>query len=142
MFSAKCNTWTDGTECGFATAGTDLCFQLQGWAMVSTSEDAIVLSQPQLSNDGDGEIGSDSDEGRILSDEEKAAREQIGKYLSELIAQIGSRLEQEAEMVTDIDGTADWVIPVAIALGAVAIVFAFAVIIATVWNLRRGVEFF
>lgn len=136
----KCTKWSPGTECGLSTSGTDLCFQLRGWRAASTNDDALILTAPQLSNEGDGDIGSDSDEVRILSDEEREQRIAAGKYLYELTTKISLNLEQEAEMVTDIEGTALWILPVVIVVGVFIVSIVLAAMIFVLAKLYRGFE--
>lgn len=117
-----------------------MCFQLRGWRAASTNDDALILTVPQLSNEGDGDIGSDSDEVRVLSDEERDQRIAAGKYLYELTTKIALDLEQEAEMVTDIEGTALWILPVVIVVGVCFVSLVLVAVIGVLIKLHRGFE--
>lgn len=136
----KCSTWTKGTSCGMVTAGTDLCFQLLGWSSPVADEDIFMFDQPQLSNDGDGVVGSESDETRVLSDEEELERQEIAKYLRDLTEEIARGLDQEAELISDINGTPSWVFPVVVSASLLVFLATICIAIAVMMKFSRGVQ--
>jgi hypothetical protein len=93
-----------------------------------------------LSNDGDGIIGSESDEMRVLSDEEKLQRQEIAAYLSELTEKIAQELDQEAEIITDIEETPSWVLPVVISFGLVVLFATVGIAVAIIHKFNKGIQ--
>jgi len=139
-----CQDWTPGTDCGLHAPESDLCFQVSGSTeLASTPETFLSAIRNNLRGVGGQQFnrttGGRSTGGGRWTRQKRA--DVSDSFLTKLSAQqefLASTMAKASDQVTTVHGTPTWVVPVAVALCAVAAILI--VVVALFALYRRNQE--